>query len=64
LGPESTDPSVRHSAICQLAAMLQETRLHSAFLEAGGLDICVEMFDDALVCCYFSPFFYVECKLL
>lgn len=49
LGPQGSEPSVRHSALCQLAAMLQEPRLHAAFLEIRGVELCVHLLNDALV---------------
>ncbi|KAF4526773.1 hypothetical protein B566_EDAN012313 [Ephemera danica] len=48
LGPDCCDPTVRHSALCQLAVMLLESRLMPAFLETNGVEACIQHLDQAL----------------
>ncbi|XP_059479070.1 uncharacterized protein LOC132198833 [Neocloeon triangulifer] len=49
LGPGDSEPTIKYSALCQLAAMLQEPSLINPFVQSDGVKTVVKLLEDSLV---------------
>ncbi|XP_065334348.1 uncharacterized protein LOC135935730 [Cloeon dipterum] len=49
LGPGDSEPTIKYSALCQLAVMIKEPNLITPFVQCDGIGICVNLLDQALV---------------